>query len=75
VAAIRARFGTSAEGGPFLVVPGIRPVDAAGDDQKRTLAPAEAISLGADMIVVGRPITNAREPAQATRAILDEVAA
>ena len=75
VGAIRERFGARDEGGPFLVVPGIRPRDSAGDDQKRTLAPAEAVSLGADLIVVGRPITTAPEPARAMRAILQEVAA
>jgi orotidine-5'-phosphate decarboxylase len=75
VGAIRERFGTGDRGGPFLVVPGIRPRDARADDQKRTLAPAEAVDLGADLIVVGRPITGASEPAEATRAIVSELAA
>ena len=51
-----------------LVVPGIRPTDG-GDDQKRTMAPAEALALGADILVIGRPITRAPMPAQAAAAI------
>jgi orotidine-5'-phosphate decarboxylase len=58
-----------------LVVPGLRP--AAGDvgDQKRVMAPGEAARLGADFLVIGRPITAAPDPAAAARLIRREVAA
>src|SRR5262249_24966951 len=63
-------------GGRFLiVVPGVRPGQArATDDQKRVATPAEAIRAGADYVVVGRPITGARDPVDAARAILEEIA-
>ncbi len=65
VAALRRRFGSS----PLLVVPGIRPAGTA-DDQKRTLDPRRARELGADLLVIGRPITAAADPRAAARAIL-----
>jgi orotidine-5'-phosphate decarboxylase len=49
---------------PRIVVPGIRPA-AGGDDQKRTMAPAQALALGADTPAIGRPITRAAAPATA----------
>ncbi len=58
-----------------LVIPGIRPTWAAANDQKRVLGPAEAVAKGADILVIGRPITAAAEPAQAARRILDELEA
>ena len=58
-----------------LVVPGIRPAGAAAGDQKRTATPAEAIAAGADYLVIGRPVTGADDPAQAARAIIDEIEA
>ncbi|MEK0083306.1 orotidine-5'-phosphate decarboxylase [Benzoatithermus flavus] len=67
---LRAAFG----GAPKLVVPGIRPAGA-GDDQKRTLGPARALALGADALVIGRPITGASSPAEAAAAIARELAA
>jgi orotidine-5'-phosphate decarboxylase len=62
----------------LLVIPGIRPAGSAtqgvfGDDQKRIATPAQAIAHGASMLVVGRPITRADNPAQAAQAILDEI--
>ncbi len=58
----------------LLVVPGIRPAGAALADQKRVMTPAEAHGAGADILVVGRPITAAADPAQAARAIAGELA-
>lgn len=53
----------------YLVVPGLRPAGASLGDQKRVLTPAEALARGASMLVVGRPITQAGDPAAAARAI------
>lgn len=63
-------------GGPdFLVVtPSVRPVGAAEDDQARSATPREALESGASHIVVGRPITGARDPRQAALAICAEMA-
>jgi len=63
------------ETGPntLLVIPGIRPAGAAVEDQKRVATPAQAIAHGASMLVVGRPITRAADPAAAARAILEEI--
>jgi orotidine-5'-phosphate decarboxylase len=58
---------------PLLVIPGIRAENATPDDQKRTATPAAAIANGASMLVVGRPITRAADPAAAARAILEEI--
>ena len=58
-----------------LVIPGIRPSGAHTGDQKRVGTPASAIADGADYLVVGRPITQAADPAAAAQAILDEMAA
>ncbi len=56
-----------------LVTPGIRSRDAKGDDQTRTLTPAEAARAGANYIVVGRPIFKAADPVAAAGAILAEL--
>jgi len=45
-----------------LVTPGIRPVGASSDDQKRIMTPPEAIAVGVDYLVIGRPITKAQDP-------------
>ena len=57
-----------------LVTPGIRPAGAAIGDQKRVMTPAEAISAGADHLVVGRPVTQAQDPKAAAEAIVAEIA-
>ena len=59
---------------PFLVVPGIRPEGASHGDQRRVATPRTAIQRGASMLVVGRPITQTADPAQATQAILADMA-
>ena len=48
----------------LIVVPGIRPKDyiKKNDDQKRFVTPKEAINSGADLLVIGRPITNSKDP-------------
>lgn len=61
--------------GKLIVTPGIRPAGAAAGDQKRIVTPADAVSNGADHIVVGRPVWQATDPKQAARAILDDLAA
>lgn len=53
----------------FFVVPGIRPAGSAADDQKRSATPLAAIVAGASIIVIGRPITAAPDPAAAAAAI------
>ena len=58
----------------MLVIPGIRPAGSAVGDQKRIATPAETIARGASMLVVGRPITRAANPAAAAQAILNEIA-
>lgn len=56
-----------------LVIPGIRSAGSDIDDQKRIATPAAAIAAGANYLVVGRPITQAADPAAAARAILDQI--
>jgi orotidine-5'-phosphate decarboxylase len=53
----------------FFVVPGIRPADAAAGDQKRVMTPRKAIDAGASILVIGRPVTAADDPATALREI------
>lgn len=69
VHALRQRFGPAV----LLVVPGIRPTGVAAGDQKRTIGPTEAIARGADILVIGRPITQAPTPAEAALAIAREL--
>jgi len=58
--------------GKLIVTPGVRPAGAAIGDQKRVATPAQAVTDGADHIVVGRPIWQAQDPAEAARAVLAE---
>ena len=68
-AQIRRQYGPE-----FLIVtPGIRPAGSASDDQRRVLTPRQAIQAGADILVIGRPITRAPDPAEAAREILLEI--
>jgi orotidine-5'-phosphate decarboxylase len=70
VGMLRKRFGAS----PWLITPGVRPAGAALNDQQRIATPAAAIAAGADLLVVGRPITQAKDPAAAAEAIAREIA-
>jgi orotidine-5'-phosphate decarboxylase len=56
-----------------LVTPGIRPLLSDKDDQKRTMTPAEALSLGVDYLVIGRPVTQAPNPMYALDKIIEEI--
>jgi orotidine-5'-phosphate decarboxylase len=64
----------SACGPDFLtVVPGIRPAGSPSSDQKRVATPTEAIRAGADLLVIGRPVTAAADPDRALDEILAEI--
>jgi orotidine-5'-phosphate decarboxylase len=56
-----------------LVTPGIRPADAAVDDQSRIMTPCAALDQGADYLVIGRPITRAADPLQALQNIIKQI--
>jgi orotidine-5'-phosphate decarboxylase len=70
IAAVRETVGQALK----IVTPGVRPAGAAAGDQKRVMTPGEAIRAGADHLVVGRPVTQAADPAAAARAIVQEIA-
>ena len=59
----------------LVVTPGIRPLWSVvdQDDQKRIVTPRDAIERGADYIVVGRPIRDAKDPADAAKRVADEI--
>lgn len=59
--------------GFLIVTPGVRPAGAAAGDQKRVMTPAQARTAGADMVVVGRPLRDAQDPAAAAKAIVAEL--
>jgi orotidine-5'-phosphate decarboxylase len=71
IAAVRAACGRD-----FLIVtPGVRPAGGALGDQKRVMTPEEALKAGADLLVIGRPITGAPDSAEAARKIAADLAA
>jgi orotidine-5'-phosphate decarboxylase len=63
--AIRGRF--------IILTPGVRPAGAEQDDQKRTMTPGEAVGVGADYIVIGRPVLKAPDRREAVIKILEEI--
>jgi orotidine-5'-phosphate decarboxylase len=69
--AVRGRFGPEFK----ILVPGVRPASADLNDQSRVATPADAVRAGADYLVVGRPITAARNPREAARVIVNDIAA
>jgi len=70
VAAVRAAVGPDV----LLVTPGVRPAGADSGDQARVATPRAAIEAGADLLVVGRPITDAADPVEAALRITKELA-
>jgi orotidine-5'-phosphate decarboxylase len=69
LAVVRAACGN----GFLTVVPGVRPAGSEAFDQKRIASPAGALASGADLLVVGRPITAAADPDAALDALLAEI--
>jgi orotidine-5'-phosphate decarboxylase len=71
VGAVRDRFGPDF----IILTPGVRPAWSvvSEDDQARILTPYEAIRSGSDFVVLGRPISQAEDPAEAARRVLDEI--
>jgi len=65
VAAVRADVGPDIT----LITPGVRPAGQANDDQARVATPEEALRAGADLLVIGRPITGAADPGAAAAAL------
>ena len=70
VSAVRGAVGPAIR----LVTPGVRPVGYAIGDQQRVATPQQALADGADLLVIGRPITAASQPAAAARALAVEIA-
>ena len=67
---LKAELGQSFQ----LVTPGIRPAGSNNDDQKRIMTPEQAVSIGVDYLVIGRPITQADDPAKVLREINQSLA-
>ncbi len=63
----------AAQPGLLGLTPGIRLDDGSSDDQRRVMTPARAVRAGSDFLVVGRPITRARDPLQAAAAVLADM--
>ena len=70
VAAVRAAVGPDVT----LITPGVRPAGSARGDQARVATPREALAAGADLLVVGRPVTAAPDPGEAAAALAEDVA-
>ncbi len=68
VAAVRASVGNDI----VLITPGVRPAGSAAGDQQRIATPAQALAAGADLLVIGRPITGADDPRRAAEMIAEE---
>ena len=66
---ISAKYGEKRK----LLVPGIRPAGGKADDQKRTVTAAEAAQAGANYIVLGRMITEAKDPASELRSVMKTI--
>jgi len=66
---LRAEFGNDF----IIVAPGIRPKGSSTDDHKRSLTPYDAISYGADYLVVGRPITQSNDPKGTAKNVISEI--
>lgn len=71
IVAVRSAVGDA----PLIITPGVRPLDMAGsDDQKRTMTPEDAIQSGANLVVIGRPITQSwSKGASAMKARAEEI--
>lgn len=67
---LRSEFGQDV----LLVTPGVRPAGGDAADQKRIATPSAALKAGADLVVVGRPIRDARDPRAAARSVVEELA-
>jgi orotidine-5'-phosphate decarboxylase len=61
------------EPGFLVITPGVRPANATPDDQRRVMTAAQAIRAGADYLVLGRPILNATDPADAAKRVIEEI--
>lgn len=69
ISAIRKACGSNF----MIVTPGVRPTGGELGDQKRVMTPKEALQAGADILVIGRPVTGAPDPVQAARQIASEI--
>ena len=69
VARVRAEVGS----GIILITPGVRPAESVPSDQKRVMTPKEALDSGADLLVIGRPITGSPNLKEAADAIAREI--
>jgi orotidine-5'-phosphate decarboxylase len=58
----------------LIVTPGVRPAGTAAGDQKRVMTPKQARTAGSDLVVVGRPLRDAQDPAEAARGVVAELA-